>query len=584
MKFRAFLLCTIAASAYSASARADSLLVVPSCGAATVYGGNAIGQYRPGTQDSTGVQCSSSAGGGGGGGGGGAVYGTDAIGAAPTKNPLFLAGIDGSGNIKAAVLTASGALTTADALADAALGTPADAAATVGGNGSTIAQLKQAVTQLAAILAKLPTNTAPLQTNGAVAANQGTAAAVGSAWPFYLTVAGAANASGNPAFVQLTAGTASIGSVTVSNFPSTQPISAASLPLPTGASTSANQPTNAAQGSTTSGQTGNLGLAAASTAAPALTTAQSYPLSLTLAGALRVDGSGVTQPISASALPLPTGAATSANQSTEIAAQGTPADTAYAGTGSASIIAALKGVYNATLAPLAAGSNIIGKVGIDQTTPGTTNKVTLGSDNVAVTPSNAATAATVAAQTNVQSAAGTSASTLITVQGSGSGVPIPVNVASGNISSASSGFNDGTPILLSSNTSSNIRIDKRSRTMTVETGSDDFNAAIVPVVTTAGTTAVGKTSQGNLYSAYAINSTTTAGYLVCINATAAPAASGAITPVDVAYLGGAIGSTASINYGAGPPSAYATGITCLITTSLTTYTAGGNSFISVRVR
>ena len=33
---------------------------------------------------------------------------------------------------------------------------------------------------------------------------------------------------------------------------------------------------------------------------------------------LAVDGSGVTQPISVSSLPLPTGAATSANQSSEI--------------------------------------------------------------------------------------------------------------------------------------------------------------------------------------------------------------------------------------------------------------------------
>ena len=110
---------------------------------------------------------------------GGVVYGNDATGAAPTKNPLFIAGIDGSGNIKPAVLTALGALTTSDALADLALGNTSDTAATISGgsvgNGSTVAQLKAAVNQLAAIVAKLPTNTAPLQTNGTVTANQGTA-------------------------------------------------------------------------------------------------------------------------------------------------------------------------------------------------------------------------------------------------------------------------------------------------------------------------------------------------------------------------------------------------------------------------
>ena len=52
------------------------------------------------------------------------------------------------------------------------------------------------------------------------------------------------------------------------------------------------------QGSTTSGQKGGLTLGAVTTAAPSYTTAQSSPLSLTTAGALRVDGSAVTQPIS----------------------------------------------------------------------------------------------------------------------------------------------------------------------------------------------------------------------------------------------------------------------------------------------
>lgn len=83
--------------------------------------------------------------------------------------------------------------------------------------------------------------------------------------------------------------------------------------LPTGAATSALQttgnsslasivtntaPLNIAQGSTTSGQTGNLAMGAVTTAPPTYTTAQTSPLSLTTAGALRVDGSASTQPIS----------------------------------------------------------------------------------------------------------------------------------------------------------------------------------------------------------------------------------------------------------------------------------------------
>lgn len=55
---------------------------------------------------------------------------------------------------------------------------------------------------------------------------------------------------------------------------------------------------NLSQGSTTSGQKGNLGLGAVTTAAPTYSTTQSSPLSLNTAGGLRVDGSGVTQPVS----------------------------------------------------------------------------------------------------------------------------------------------------------------------------------------------------------------------------------------------------------------------------------------------
>ena len=112
--------------------------------------------------------------------------------------------------------------------------------------------------------------------------------------------------------------------VAIASNQSAVPISAASLPLPTGAATSANQPSNAAIGSTTSGQTGGLTMGAVTTAAPTYTTAQTNPLSLTTAGALRTDSSATTQPISAASLPLPSGAATSALQSTINTTLGSP--------------------------------------------------------------------------------------------------------------------------------------------------------------------------------------------------------------------------------------------------------------------
>jgi hypothetical protein len=59
-------------------------------------------------------------------------------------------------------------------------------------------------------------------------------------------------------------------------------------------------------------------------------------------------------------------------------------DSAYAGSGSASVVAALKGIYASVNGAIAAGTAIIGKVGIDQTTPGTTNNVTVSYGSAAV--------------------------------------------------------------------------------------------------------------------------------------------------------------------------------------------------------
>jgi len=83
----------------------------------------------------------------------------------------------------------------------------------------------------------------------------------------------------------LPAGNNSIGSVTVSNFPNNQSVSVTALP-------SIPLPTNAATETTLLNLVGKL------------------PSELSSGGRLIVDGSGVTQPVTASSLPLPTGAAT----------------------------------------------------------------------------------------------------------------------------------------------------------------------------------------------------------------------------------------------------------------------------------
>lgn len=66
-------------------------------------------------------------------------------------------------------------------------------------------------------------------------------------------------------------------------------------------------------------------------------------------------------------------------------AQGTTTDVAYV-SGSGTLVSILKGIFGKFGAVvLAAGSALIGKVGIDQTTPGTTNAVALAQINAATT-------------------------------------------------------------------------------------------------------------------------------------------------------------------------------------------------------
>ncbi|MGX9981118.1 hypothetical protein [Methylobacterium fujisawaense] len=140
-----------------------------------------------------------------------------------------------------------------------------------------------------------------------------------------------------------------------------------------------------------------------------------------VSGRMPVDGSGVTQPISAAALPLPAGAATAAKQP----ALGT------AGTPSADVLT-VQGSATGTLLPvsaqlnggtatvfIAAGSNLMGKVGIDQTTPGTTNGVVVNSSAL---PAGAATAA----KQPALGTAGTPSADVLTVQGASTGQPLPV--------------------------------------------------------------------------------------------------------------------------------------------------------------
>ena len=190
---------------------------------------------------------------------------------------------------------------------------------------------------------------------GTSTVNQGTPASASNAWPMYLCNAGAVhclaiNVDGSINVAATISGPLPLPSNASqetgghlasidAKITNPLPVSVASLPLPA----------NAAQetGGNLAGINGKL---------------------TTTANGLKVDGSAITQPVSATVLPLPTGAATSANQT-----NGTQ------------------------LTGLVAGSAIIGKVGIDQTTPGTTNGVQVnaalptGTNSIGQVTSNAGT-------------------------------------------------------------------------------------------------------------------------------------------------------------------------------------------------
>lgn len=89
-------------------------------------------------------------------------------------------------------------------------------------------------------------------------------------------------------------------------------------PVPVSGTVTATNPSVGTTGATAPTSATLSGGIAATTGAT-LTAGNLGDLSLNLSSGLRVDGSAVTQPVSAASLPLPTGAATSANQVTELA-------------------------------------------------------------------------------------------------------------------------------------------------------------------------------------------------------------------------------------------------------------------------
>lgn len=97
-----------------------------------------------------------------------------------------------------------------------------------------------------------------------------------------------------------------------------------------------------------------------------------------------VNGTGGTFPVTQAASSVASGAylsgafASGAISSGADVTEGTTAETTvYAGSGGCTVVACLKGLYAAINGSIPAGTNLVGKVGIDQTTPGTTNGISI---------------------------------------------------------------------------------------------------------------------------------------------------------------------------------------------------------------
>ena len=154
---------------------------------------------------------------------------------------------------------------------------------------------------------------------------------------------------------------------------------------------------------------------AVSSITPTYTTATVNPLSLTTAGALRVDGSNVTQPISAVSLPLPSGAATETTLSTRLA------DSTFTGR-----------------------INTLGQKAMTGSTP-----VVIASDQTAIPVS------------------GTITATNPSVGSTGATAPTSATLSGGNVTTAAPTYTTGQMNPLSLTTSGALRVDNSANTQPV---------------------------------------------------------------------------------------------------------------------
>ncbi len=166
-----------------------------------------------------------------------------------------------------------------------------------------------AVNNLPAVRAVSATSL-PLPAGAATAANQPAINADGGALVHVTNPPATQPVSGSVSVGNFPATQAVSGSISVANLPATQAISAATLPLPAGAATAANQPALNGDG----GALVHVANLPATQPVSGSVSVGNFPATQAVSGTVSVANLPASQAVTAASLPLPSGAATAANQ------------------------------------------------------------------------------------------------------------------------------------------------------------------------------------------------------------------------------------------------------------------------------
>jgi hypothetical protein len=167
----------------------------------------------------------------------------------------------------------------------------------------------------------------------------------------------------------------------------------------------------------------------------------------------------------------------------------------------------------------------------------------------------------------------------ITVQGAAGGTAVPISAASlplPSTAATSTKQSDGSQKTQIVDGSGNV-IGSSSNNLNVNCASGCSSlAAVAPTTSNGGTSLVLKASAGTLYAFHADNYSSTSGFIIAYNATAAPSPGALTAGAVLACLPLPPNTSTTFSYGGGPPGTFSTGIVILLSSgaNCVTYTTG----------